>query len=122
MVDIIVRPPRPVLRVRPSNWTSANVQLHGNPFSFGGREYLQPVYDSPWPKVFLKAGRQVEKTTTLCNTGMSELYCVPHTSALYVSSSSQQTSVFSTSVVKAMLMESPNLRGSWYRRLHASPC
>jgi len=101
--------------MRPSKWVEDNVQLRGSPFSFEGREYLRPIYDSPYQKRFLKAGRQVEKTTSLCNIGLSEMYGKPYTNALYVSSSATQTSVFSTSVVKAMLMESPSLLGSWYK-------
>jgi hypothetical protein len=107
--------PSPGLLVKPSNWVGQTIQLRGEPFSFEGREYLKPIYDSPYPKRFLKAGRQVEKTTSLCNMALSEMYCKPYTNALYVSSSSVQTSVFSTSVVKQILLDSPQLRGSWYK-------
>ena len=103
------------LPVRASNFIKQNVSLHGKSFSFAGREYLRPIYDSPWRKRFIKSGRQCEKSTTLSNIAINQLYCHPYTNSLYVSSSSQQTSVFSGSVFKAMLMESPTLRGPWYR-------
>lgn len=105
----------PSLSVRPSDWVPENLNLHGAPFSFQGREYLKPIYDSPYQKRFLKAGRQVEKSTSLCNIAVNEMCCQPYTGGLYVSSSSTQTGVFSTSVMRAMLMESPNVLGKWYK-------
>lgn len=107
--------PTSTLELKNSDWISQFTNLHGVPFSFKGREYLRSVYNSPYPKRFIKAGRQVEKSTTLCNIATAELYCHPFLNGLYVSSSSQQTSVFSGSVHKAMLMESPLLNGPWYK-------
>jgi hypothetical protein len=103
-----------ILEATCSEWVEQFTSLHGKPFSFAGREYLRPIYDSPWPKRFIKAGRQVEKSTTLSNIAVAELYTHPFLNGLYVSSSSEQSSVFSGSVMKAMLMESPELNGSWY--------
>jgi hypothetical protein len=105
----------PPLQLTCSNWVEQFTNLHGTPFSFKGREYLRPIYNSPYAKRFVKAGRQVEKSTTLCNIATAELYCHPFLNGLYVSSSSQQTSVFSGSVMKSMLMESPHLNGPWYK-------
>ena len=64
---------------------------------------------------FVLEGLITHNSTTLCNKAITELYCNPYTNGLYVSSSSHQTGVFSTSVMKAELLESPELRGSWYR-------
>ena len=36
-------------------------------FSFAERRYLKPVYDTTSPRVLLKCGRQVEKSTYLGN-------------------------------------------------------
>ena len=103
------------LGMRPSRWVGDHIYLNGKPFSFEGREYLKPIYDTPWRKVLLKAGRQVEKTTSLANKGLTEICCRPYSHMLYVSSSSQQTSVFSTSVVKSILNGSPDLTPAFYR-------
>ena len=37
------------------------------PFSFSERRYLKPVYNTTSPRVLLKCGRQVEKSTYLGN-------------------------------------------------------
>lgn len=103
------------MRVKHSKWVTQNLHIKGKPFSFKGREYLRPIYDSPYRKRFLKCGRQVEKSSSLANIGVSELYCEPYTNAIYVSSSQAQTSVFSTGYIKQMLMDSPTLCGTFYR-------
>lgn len=102
------------ISVSPTSWVPSHVQLKGTPFSFKDREYLIPIYDSPYPKRFIKAGRQVEKSTSLCNIMIQEMACQPYMNALYVSSSSVQTGVFSTSYFKDTLRGSPALE-TYYR-------
>lgn len=103
------------MEVEPSSWVEQNVFIKGKPFSFDERDYLKPIYDSPWPKRLLKCGRQVEKSSTLCNVLVQEAACSAYTNSLYVSSSQTQTSVFSTAYIKQTLVDSPALMGSFYK-------
>lgn len=79
------------------------------PFSFTGREYLLPVYDTPHPRVLLMFARQSEKSTTLGNKLLS-FSCLRHFfRSLFVSPSQQQTEVFSRDKLTAPLDLSPTL-------------
>lgn len=70
------------------------------PFSFEGREYLRQIYDTPAPRVLLKAGRQVEKSTLLGNKLLSYACMTTALNALYVSPTNQQSKVFSQDRLK----------------------
>ncbi len=60
-------------------------------FSFKGREYWIPIYDSPADRILAKCGRQVNKSTWLGNTALSLCCIQPAFKALYVSPSQTQT-------------------------------
>lgn len=75
-----------------------------NSFSFNGREYLIPIYDSNFPFVIFKSGRQCEKSTFLAidlilngiqDSGAHELYVAPRYS---------QTKYFVLQKIKPILM------------------
>ena len=81
-----------------------------SPFSFEGREYLRPIYDSDAPRKLLCAGRQVEKSTYCGNTILAYSAMNPFFRSLYVSPSNQQTKVFSRDRIKEPMEISPVLR------------
>lgn len=79
------------------------------PFSFANRRYLLPVYNTTSPRVLLKCGRQVEKSTYLGNRLLSMTCIQPNFTALYVSPTNQQTKTFSNDRIREPLETSPNL-------------
>jgi hypothetical protein len=56
-------------------------------FSFKGREYWVPIYDSAADKIIAKCGRQVNKSTWLGNYSLSLCCIQPAFKTLYVSPS-----------------------------------
>ena len=60
-------------------------------FSFKGREYWVPIYDSAADKIIAKCGRQVNKSTWLGNYSLSLCCIQPAFKTLYVSPSQTQT-------------------------------
>ena len=80
------------------------------PFSFKERRYLHTVYDSVSPRILLKCGRQVEKSTYLGNRLLALTCIQPNFTALYVSPTNQQTKTFSNDRIKEPLDTSERLR------------
>lgn len=64
-------------------------------FSFKGRRYLIPIYDTPAQRLLLQCGRQVEKSTTLGNIILTYTVLRRHFRSLFVSPTQQQTETFS---------------------------
>lgn len=80
------------------------------PFSFAERPYLRPVYNTTSPRVLLKCGRQVEKSTYLGNRLLALTCIQPNLTSLYVSPTNQQTKTFSNDRIAEPLGVSPRLR------------
>jgi hypothetical protein len=79
-------------------------------FSFTERRYLKPVYDTTSPRVLLKCGRQVEKSTYLGNRLLALTCIQPNFKALYVSPTNQQTKTFSNDRIREPLETSVRLK------------
>tara|TARA_B000000460_G_C21531246_1_gene400834 strand:- start:665 stop:2302 length:1638 start_codon:yes stop_codon:yes gene_type:complete len=79
-------------------------------FSFEGRKYLLPVYDTPARRVLLLCGRQVEKSTTLGNMILTHTMLQQHFRALFVSPTQQQTETFSRDRISSPIEVSPHLQ------------
>lgn len=79
-------------------------------FSFEGREYLKPIYDTTARRILLKNSRQSEKSTLLGNKALA--YCAINVAfrVLYVTATAQQAQVFSVDRVKDPLEFSPELQ------------
>lgn len=80
------------------------------PFSFEGREYLKPIYDTNSTHVLLKCGRQTEKSTSLGNKTLAYSAINVAFKTLFVSATQQQAHVFSTDRVKEPIELSPELK------------
>ena len=80
------------------------------PFSFGARRYLRSIYDTTSPRVLLKCGRQVEKSTYLGNRLLALTCIQPSFTALYVSPTNQQTKTFSNDRIKEPIETSVRLK------------
>ncbi|MEC8306239.1 MAG: phage terminase large subunit family protein [Chlamydiota bacterium] len=102
--------------VRPTDFVEFAIRIPNQatkvlePFSFEQRRYLKPVYDSVSPRILLKCGRQVEKSTYLGNRLLALTCIQPNFTALYVSPTNQQTKTFSNDRIKEPLETSDRLR------------
>lgn len=79
-------------------------------FSFAERRYLKPVYDTTSPRVLLKCGRQVEKSTYLGNRLLALTCIQPNFTSLYVSPTNEQTKTFSNDRIREPLETSVRLQ------------
>ena len=98
---------RKIIRARKSDFVSNLIHLDGAKFSFGGRDYLRPIYDRNDPQVLLKNARQTEKTTFLANNLTVSAVVQPYNKALYVSPSHTQTRQFSNEKLRPAIEKSP---------------
>jgi hypothetical protein len=107
-------PEKESLSMFPSEFVASFMNIaHGgrlNKFSFKGREYLLPIYDTPSRRVLLQCGRQVEKSTTLGNTILTYTMLQSHFRALFVSPTQQQTETFSRDRIATPIELSPHMQ------------
>ena len=102
--------------LQPSEFVEFAVRMpnHSNkqlePFTFGSRRYLRSIYDTTSPRVLLKCGRQVEKSTYLGNRLLALTCIQPSFTALYVSPTNQQTKTFSNDRIKEPIETSVRLK------------
>lgn len=85
-----------------------------SPFSFRGRRYLVPIYDTPSKRILLQCGRQVEKSTTLGNKCLTYTMLQEYFRVLFVSPTQQQTETFSRDKIATPINLSEKLQ--WYTR------
>lgn len=98
------------LRMLHSEWCEKYLVLKGRKFSLNQRKYLRPIYDrlaGRHHRVLLKAGRQVEKSTTLANKIITNCCRRANFAALYVGPRSKQASQFSNDRVRPVIRYSP---------------
>lgn len=87
--------------------------LDGSPFTLEDYPFYYDIYDGLYQGLLLKSGRQVAKSTTLCNFIISESIGIPHFRNLYVSPSEEQTQTFSSTRVGKTCFYSPLIRKYW---------
>lgn len=95
------------LRAPKTAWIHNFIHLNGEKFDFEGRDYLNPIYNSPNKRILLMTGRQVEKSTLLANNLSIMCVLIPYFRCLYVSPSHVQTRTFSNDKLKPVLERSP---------------
>jgi hypothetical protein len=103
------------IKLFPSEFVASAVNMPDadgnlNAFSFVGREYLLPIYDTPHPRVLLQCGRQVEKSTTLGNITLTYTMLRRYFRSLFVSPTQQQTETFSRDKVSLPIEMSEKLQ------------
>ena len=86
------------------------LRLRGQPFSLKDRPHLRFIYDYADKVWVIKAGRQVEKSTTLAAIMLTESITIPHFNCLYVTYSNKQVSDFSSDKIVPMILHSPYVR------------
>jgi len=110
--SILEREPPPI--VLPSSFTEYAFRMPGmdgyENFTFNGRRHLRQIYDTPFRRILLMCGRQVEKSTLLGNMALSYSCLIPSYKVLYVSPSATQTKTFSNDRIKEPIETSPVLK------------
>jgi hypothetical protein len=99
-----------ILKATRSDFVASLLYLNGKPFSFKGRDYLQPVYNKPSRNILLKTARQVEKSTFLGNYLVINSTIRAYNKALYVAPSHSQTRQFSNEKLRPSIEESPLIK------------
>jgi len=84
--------------------------VDGKPLSLSDYPMFQAVYDGKYPRLLLKTGRQVTKSTTLAAFMIAEAIATAPFKSYYVSPSQEQTRKFSHTRVAKILAYSPDLR------------
>lgn len=84
--------------------------VDGKPLSLVDYPMFGAVYDGKYPRLLLKTGRQVTKSTTLAAFMIAEAIATAPFKSYYVSPSQEQTRKFSHTRVAKILAYSPDLR------------
>lgn len=84
--------------------------LDGAPFRLTDYPFFKAIYDGDYQGLLLKCGRQVAKSTSLCNFIITECIGIPHFKTLFVSPSQEQTQRFSNTRLGKVVHYSPLVR------------
>ena len=84
--------------------------IEGKPLSLIHYPMYVPIYDGAFPKLLLKTGRQVAKSTTIACFMIAECVGTGHFKTYYISPSAEQTRKFSHTRIAKILAYSPDLR------------
>lgn len=91
-----------------SEYCERLIRLDGMPFNLKDNySFLIDAYDIGVEDFLLKSGRQVAKTTTLCNILLTEMIGTPFFKSLYVSPTNLQTRRFSNQRLATTIKHSP---------------
>lgn len=91
-------------------FAESTITLEGEPFSLKYFPMFHQIYNTEYPELLLKCGRQVGKTVTEHNLMLIESVAIPGFRHLYVSPSKEQTQRFSVSKLQKTLIGSKDLR------------
>lgn len=89
------------------------LHLDGKPFSLADYPFYHAIYDGKYQGLLMKTGRQVAKSTTLCNFLICEALSIPHFRSLYVSPTQEQTRKFSNTRFGKVCLYSPLVQKHW---------
>lgn len=103
-----------------SEWIQGRLYVdYGMPLTFEGRPYLRKIHDLGEPKILLRTGRQVEKSSSLAAKLVTQSCLHTAFKSLYVSPSQGQTRVFSHMRLDRVLM-SPYVRAKFFDPLRCA--
>ena len=99
------------------------LHLDGKPFSLADYPFYHSIYNGRYQGLLLKTGRQVAKSTTLCNFLICEALSMPHFRSLYISPTQEQTRKFShTRIAKVLRIAQTCDADSWALNLSTTFC
>lgn len=93
-----------------SNIAQSLFHVEGQPLSLDDYPMYLAIYDGHYPRLLLKTGRQVAKSTTGACFMVAEAIGTPHFKTYYISPTQEQTRKFSHGRVGKILAYSPDLR------------
>lgn len=92
-----------------SEFAEAVIQLDGRPFSLDDFPFYRSIYDLQYQIILMMCGRQVAKSTSICNRSVSNSATIPFWKTLYVAPSQDAAQVFSTSRLDPTIKLTPQL-------------
>jgi Phage terminase large subunit (GpA) len=101
---------KPVFVGRKSDVAQAVLHHMGRPLRLDNHAFLLPIYNNDDPRILLRCGRQVAKSSTICNIQVIESVIHAHMRSLYVSPSALQTRQYSSEKLHPALDESPFIK------------
>lgn len=97
--------------MRVSEFTEKFININSTlPFSFKGREYFKPIYDSDANAELFLTGRQVGKSMYLVNRMISRACLMPNHQILFEAPREKQSKQFSKQKLRPILNSSPKLK------------
>jgi DNA-directed RNA polymerase subunit RPC12/RpoP len=90
----------------PVGFTKITGTVKGKPFSFDHRPHLYDVYRDPHPRIVIVAGRQVEKSETVCRKLLYHGFTRGHTTITYTAPRNEQTTRFVNDRFRKAIYES----------------
>lgn len=101
------------IRTRRSGMAETMVKLEGRPFSLEDYPFFRKIYDGYHPRMLLKCGRQVAKSTTGANLILIDSMAMPHFKTLYIAPTQNQSFTFSKSRLQKMISHSPDVTSQY---------
>lgn len=92
----------------PVKFTEKTGTVKGKPFSFKHRPHLYDVYRDPHPRIVIVAGRQVEKSETVCRKLLHYGWTRPHTTITYTAPRNEQVTRFVNDRFRKAIADSVN--------------
>jgi DNA-directed RNA polymerase subunit RPC12/RpoP len=92
----------------PIKFTEKTGTVKGKPFRFDHRNHLFDVYRDPHPRIVIVAGRQVEKSETVCRKLIHAGWTRPHTTITYTAPRNEQTTRFVNDRFRKAIADSVN--------------
>lgn len=90
----------------PIGFTEKTGTVKGSPFRFAHRGHLYDVYRDSHPRLVIVAGRQVEKSETVCRKLIFHGWTRPHTTITYTAPRNEQTTRFVNDRFRKAISES----------------
>jgi hypothetical protein len=84
--------------------------VDGVPLSLEDYPMFGAIYDGKYPRLLMKTGRQVTKSTTIACFMIAEALATPNFKSFYIAPSQEQTRKFSHTRIAKILAYSPDLR------------
>lgn len=98
-------------KITPAKFAETFINLDSSRnFSFKGREYFIPIYNSNASTELFKTGRQCAKSTFLGNRIITRASVYPNLQVLYVAPKSDQSKTFSRQKLTPIVTQSPRLK------------
>jgi hypothetical protein len=104
--------------VTPSDAAQKLLRLQGTNYSLKDYPMFVDIFNTPYTRRVMRAGRQVSKTITIAADIVTEAALSAYNSLIYINASGSQTTSFSTSKLDPFLVHSPVIYQSLMQSKH----